>query len=177
MDRIDDPFVSLAPATLADDFASLQQRSPIATPTLASVQAPAIGRLQGFDLLERPLVAKLTACPGLVLPARTTQALRHSQIGQEVVVMFEGGDPHSPIILGVIEPHALHPVASPAARAFSVQADGERQLIEAEREIVLRCGEASITLTRAGKVIIQGNYILSRSKGVSKIKGAAIDIN
>jgi len=42
---------------------------------------------------------------------------------------------------------------------------------------VLRCGDASITLTRAGKVVIQGNYILSRSSGYNKIKGAAIDIN
>jgi hypothetical protein len=50
-------------------------------------------------------------------------------------------------------------------------------VIEAEREIILKCGEASITLTRAGKVIIRGNYILSRSTGYNKIKGAAIDIN
>jgi hypothetical protein len=59
----------------------------------------------------------------------------------------------------------------------AVQADGDRYEISAEREIVLRCGDSSITLTRAGKVIIKGNYILSRSTGYNKIKGAAIDIN
>jgi hypothetical protein len=55
--------------------------------------------------------------------------------------------------------------------------DGERRVIEAEREIVLRCGDASITLTRAGKVIIRGTYILSRSSGYNRMKGAAIDLN
>jgi hypothetical protein len=60
---------------------------------------------------------------------------------------------------------------------MQVQADGERQVITAEREIVLKCGHASITLTRAGKVIIKGTYVLSRSSGYNKIKGAAIDIN
>ena len=50
-------------------------------------------------------------------------------------------------------------------------------MIEADREVVLRCGDASITLTRAGKVIIKGSYILSRSSGYNKIKGAAIDLN
>jgi hypothetical protein len=50
-------------------------------------------------------------------------------------------------------------------------------VLTAEREMVLRCGEASITLTRAGKVIIKGAYIVSRSTGYNKIKGAAVDIN
>ena len=50
-------------------------------------------------------------------------------------------------------------------------------LLTAGREIVLRCGEASITLTRAGKVLIRGTYILTRSSGANRIKGAAVEIN
>ncbi len=60
---------------------------------------------------------------------------------------------------------------------MAIDADGERVLVTAEREIVLRCGEASLTLTRAGKVLIKGKYIVSRSSGYNKIKGAAVDIN
>jgi hypothetical protein len=41
----------------------------------------------------------------------------------------------------------------------------------------LRCGESSIVLTRAGKVLIKGNYVLSRSRGANRIKGAYVDIN
>ena len=50
-------------------------------------------------------------------------------------------------------------------------------MFTAESEIVLRCGEASITLTRAGKVLIRGTYLLSRSSGVNRIKGGSVQIN
>ncbi|MEW5071937.1 hypothetical protein AB1P14_09365, partial [Pseudomonas aeruginosa] len=38
-------------------------------------------------------------------------------------------------------------------------------------------GKASITLTRAGKVIIRGAYLSSRSTGVNRIKGGSVQIN
>jgi len=82
-----------------------------------------------------------------------------------------------PIIMGVMEPQQQIREVCSAEPDINVQVDDERYVIQAEREIVLRCGDASITLTRAGKVIIKGNYILSRSTGYNKIKGAAIDIN
>ncbi|TIP53764.1 MAG: DUF2345 domain-containing protein, partial [Mesorhizobium sp.] len=53
----------------------------------------------------------------------------------------------------------------------------ERLDLSAEREIVLRCGKASITLTRTGKIILRGTYILSRSSGPNKIKGGSIQLN
>src|SRR5258708_5480867 len=43
--------------------------------------------------------------------------------------------------------------------------------------VVLECGHASITLTSAGKVLIRGAYLSSRSSGVHRIKGASVDIN
>ncbi|HZF81095.1 MAG TPA: DUF6484 domain-containing protein [Rubrivivax sp.] len=174
----DDPFVTLSHASAAEEapFEALKQR-----PVQPSVQlpglAPALARLQGFDLLERPLVGALHAAPGGVFPARTTVALKRAMLGREVLVVFEDGAIDRPVIVGVIEPHPLQEDPPAPAPDFKVLADGERHIIEAEREIVLKCGEASITLTRAGKVIIRGSYILSRSTGYNKIKGAAIDIN
>jgi hypothetical protein len=73
-------------------------------------------------------------------------------------------------VVGVIRP----PDTAPAVPA---ELDGERVLLTADREIVLRCGEASLTLTRAGKVLIRGTYVLSRSSGSNRIKGAAVEIN
>jgi hypothetical protein len=71
------------------------------------------------------------------------------------------------------------PAATPAPPTEEAQATAIPERIElvAEREIVLRCGEASITLTRAGKIILRGTYVLSRSSGVNKIKGESIQIN
>lgn len=64
-----------------------------------------------------------------------------------------------------------------AAGASSIKMDGERLVLKAEREIELRCGEASIVLTRAGKVLIRGAHIVSRSRGANKVKGAFIELN
>jgi hypothetical protein len=55
--------------------------------------------------------------------------------------------------------------------------DGRRVCIEGADEIVLRCGKASITLRRNGKVVIEGTYVESRSSGIQRIKGAAVKIN
>ncbi|MBI3380502.1 MAG: hypothetical protein HY019_00720 [Aquabacterium sp.] len=193
MNAMTDPFMSqesLAPLTQSAsrdaDFSRLEQRPATLAATghvtpAEPILAPAVGRLQGFDLLDQPLVTGLAALPGEVLVARAATPLRHGMVGHEVVVCFENGDPRKPIIMGVLQLGPLQ--ETPAvqntqdAPGLQVLADGERHTIQAEREIVLRCGDASITLTRAGKVIIQGNYILSRSTGYNKIKGAAIDIN
>lgn len=183
MERSEAPFIAPPVEPLGEDFAALAQREVSALPLDAPrpneppSSAPAVARLHGFDLLEQPLLAGLAACPGRVVAARSVVPLRSAMIGREVVVLFDSGDLGSPIIMGVIEPRALDAAVAEAASRVTVEADGDRHLITAQREIVLRCGDASITLTRAGKVIIKGNYILSRSSGYNKIKGAAIDIN
>jgi hypothetical protein len=49
--------------------------------------------------------------------------------------------------------------------------------IVAAKQLTIRCGESSITLTAAGKIIIRGKYIVSRSSGVQRIKGGSVQIN
>lgn len=182
MKRSDEPFTEFVTDLLADDFAALSQRKaslPESTPSSGTTLAnsPAVGRLHGFDLQDQPLISNLAVCPGQVVTARSTVPLLRAMIGKEVVVLFDGGNTQAPIVMGVIDPLALVAATRSPEPSVTVQADGERHVVNAEREIVLRCGDASITLTRAGKVIIKGNYILSRSTGYNKIKGAAIDIN
>ncbi|MDX2148819.1 MAG: hypothetical protein SFZ23_14995 [Planctomycetota bacterium] len=63
------------------------------------------------------------------------------------------------------------------ATPFEVHADDERVSLTARNEISIRCGRASITLTRAGKVLIKGAYVLSRSTGANRIKGGSVQIN
>jgi hypothetical protein len=58
-----------------------------------------------------------------------------------------------------------------------VSVDGERIRLRASQELILECGQAKVTLTRAGKVIIDGAYVSSRSTGVNRLKGATVDVN
>jgi hypothetical protein len=101
---------------------------------------------------------------------------------QEVLLAFENNDPGLPIIIDSLHNDVEQTTGS---EAFALQTedldeilvDGKRVTFDAKEEIVLRCGKASMTLTRAGKVLIRGAYLLNRSSGVNRIKGASVQIN
>src|SRR5262245_39717867 len=144
-------------------------RPPVGPSAQPRFLAPVVGRLIRYgpdgalvEFADNPL--------GRPVAARATTALDVTAVGSEVVLLFENGDPARPLVVGVVRP----PDNAPAVPA---ELDGERVLLTADREIVLRCGEASITLTRAGKVLIRGTYVLTRSSGVNRIKGAVVEIN
>lgn len=94
------------------------------------------------------------------LSARFLVPVPSNAAGREVALAFEGGDPRKPIVLG-----------------FLRDAASDRLDISAGSEIVIRCGKAEITLTKAGKVLIRGAYVSSRSSGANKIKGGSVQIN
>ncbi len=181
MRTLTDPFTAVAIEEDFDPFAALSDRPVGAAPSSPAARAAAVtARLRGFDLDDRPLILGVPELPGEILPAVTTVPLRRDQVGSTVVVLFEQGDARRPIIVGVLQDRREPTAATTApdeTRRVQVQADDERVVLTAEREIVLRCGQASITLTRAGKVLIKGTYVLSRASGYNKIKGAAVDIN
>jgi hypothetical protein len=126
----------------------------------------------GRDRSGEPVVSVPDGFESRMVAARSATMLEASDFGTDVVVMFDGGDPDRAIILGRLL--APKPVA---AEDVAVTLDGERLELSAEREIVMRCGKASITLTRTGKIILRGTYILSRSSGPNKIKGGSIQLN
>lgn len=55
--------------------------------------------------------------------------------------------------------------------------DGKRVRVVAQDEIVLECGQASITLRRNGRIIIRGTYVETHSEGTNRIKGGQVRIN
>lgn len=138
-----------------------------------------IGILVGIDDSGTPLVVYPGSPSDVGLAARATIALDRDEIGCEVALLFENGDTCRPLIIGRIR-HPQKPANKPSESApapATAQIDGEVLTFNAEKEIVLRCGRASITLTRAGKVLIRGSYLLSRSSGANRIKGGSIQLN
>jgi hypothetical protein len=106
------------------------------------------------------------------LRARTTVPPGPELVGRDVMLVFEKGDPRLPIITGV-----LQPPAEQRSPTVEMTVDGEQVRVRGSQQIVLECGRASITLTRAGKVLIKGTYVSSQSTGVHRIKGGSLQLN
>jgi hypothetical protein len=132
-----------------------------------------IGTLVGFNSSQTPLVNFPNNESGAAQPARSMVALKERDAGSEIALMFEDGIPTKPVILGRLRPCN----AEAGNESVQVSLDGDQISLSAKNEIVLRCGKASITLTRAGKIILRGTYLLGRSSGVNRIKGGSVQIN
>jgi len=145
-----------------------------------------IGSFVGVDESGELLVDFPGNPSGKYLSAQSIVALNDKEAGRNIVLMFEAGDPLKPVILGALQPKPANaPTASdnqephpqPIGNAFEVKTEGDRILFNAKSEIVFKCGKASIVLTKAGKILLRGAYLLARSSGVNRIKGASVQIN
>lgn len=109
--------------------------------------------------------------------------------GTNVLIIFENGRSDRPVITDVIlddyfshsessqDPYTEVELLPNVSRSQDVVIDGEKITFDAKEQIEFRCGKSSIILTRNGKVIIKGAYLLNRSTGVNHIKGGSVKIN
>ncbi len=151
--------------------------------TLQKISGAVVGMLMG-QRAGQYLVEYRENQTGDFVVARSVVEITEKDVGREVVLLFEQGCPDKPIIMGVIQPQTrstggvlLDQILEKADELPSVTVDEERIELSANREVVLRCGKASITLTRAGKVLIRGEYVLTRATGVNRVKGGSVQIN
>ena len=169
-------------------------------PEEASTASPAIapgeiiiGAIAGIDGQGQPLVDFPENSFGKPLAAISTMSITTAYVGRNVALLFAKGDPQSPVIMGLIH-SPLHDLivaydaknhelptddssASSALKVDDVTIDGKRIVLEGREEVVIKCGEASITLTKAGKILIRGNYVLNRASGVNRILGGSVQVN
>lgn len=170
---------------MAENHRSTKSRNP-ENEVLPDGQTPRIGRIAAVDE-KGGIHVTFPGCGDSSLPARVTTSARErlhpsSPVGREVLLLFENNDPRKPVVIDTLyslldeitRESADHGEPDPPQE---ITIDPKQLIFNAEEEIVLRCGEASITLTRNGKIIIRGNYLLSRSSGAQRIKGSSIQIN
>jgi hypothetical protein len=153
--------------------ASLGERNSDQVST--KIEGVVLGLLVGLTDAVTPLVSFSGNPTSEAIRARAIVALKARDVGRQVALLFEEGDPGRPLVIGCIH----SPTAASMMQADLVEAemDGECVLLTAKQQLVLRCGKASITLTQAGKVLISGTYVVSRSSGVNRLRGGSIELN
>jgi len=130
-----------------------------------------IGRVVALRTPGELLVDFPANTSGELVAARSLVAVSETDTGREVALIFEDGDSSRPIVLGFLQ------ASADPLPVRQVKLDDETLVLTAKKEVVIQCGKASITLTNAGKVLIRGAYLLSRSSGVNRIKGGSVQIN
>lgn len=119
----------------------------------------------GGDAAPVPARVACTAPPGLGSP--------HDWLDRPVLLLLEEGDPQRPIIVGLVG----DTLPGFTAGTTDVEVDGRRVMLEGREQVVLRCGDASITLTADGQVVVKGTRVVSRASESNKIRGATVLIN
>lgn len=122
--------------------------------------------------------------------AMSTTPVTQHQVNRQVALLFNQGDLKQPIIMGLIhsplqamldnfDPQTTTEKVELAAELNidDVKVEGNKVTFEAQDEMVFKCGESSITLTKSGKVMIRGKYLLNRSSGVNRIMGGSVQVN
>jgi len=166
----------------------MQESWRVAEARLAGAAAPVVGRLCGAAEAGRPLVMWDGGGPAPGRPLARLDAAdlaRPDGAGREVLLVFPAGGDGAVIVdlladpLGAVVGETLAQGTDPAAPGDRVEArvDGDVVTLEGRRQVVLRCGQASITLRRDGKVVVRGTELLSRASGRNRIKGASVAIN
>ena len=153
-----------------------EQRQNPTTTVEQKIDGVVIGLFLSINEAGEPLVAFPGNPLATAIPARSTTHLDKEDVGKEIALLFEGGNPLQPLIIGKIH-HANAEQQTQVAEQTSAELDGEHIVLSAKQTITLKCGKASITLTKAGKIILRGAYVLSRSSGVNRIKGGSVQIN
>jgi hypothetical protein len=148
------------------------RKAPDTERGLGRTSAPVVGRIVDIGPENIPVVEFRLLGKPRRLAARSTITLTLDDVGREAVLMFERNIAARPIIMGL-----LQTVAPPKTGCNEVDGYPDNLVFNARQEIKFSCGKASVVLTRAGKILLKGAYLLSRSSGVNRIKGGSVQIN
>jgi hypothetical protein len=172
---------SLSPESGASDLLLQILEAPL----VANPPSPAeiiTGHLQGIDdegrVLFLPEQSNANLVPvsigvaipdGVLIPAARKL--------QRALVVRTTDNPPRLVLIGLVRERVESGARDAAPGQLEVKVDGETLRLTADREIELRCGNASLVLRQSGRVILKGTHVVTSSTGPLKVKGATVEIN
>jgi hypothetical protein len=94
-----------------------------------------------------------------------------------VMLVFEDGDRKRPAILGLLAPVPAPPSRTAAKPGEPAALGGDVVIVRGRDSIELRCGDASITLRKDGKILVRGTNVTSRASKENRVVGGSIHFN
>jgi hypothetical protein len=126
-------------------------------------------RPEGSDTDPQPVAIGLELSDGALVKAARQQR-------RALVARTTDPTPRH-ILVGLVRDRVATKAVSARPGTLEVGLDGETLKLTADRDLVLQCGEAKLTLRKDGKIVLSGSNILSTSRGPHRIKGATIALN
>lgn len=108
--------------------------------------------------------------------------LQPENIGRTVLLSPLNGDPSQPVITSIedtfLQDILVTGIRNDADRLMveSLMA-GKEVVIEAQHQIVLKCGKGRIIIKSDGRIVIEGTDVLSLSWGPNRLKGSNVELN
>ena len=140
-----------------------------------------MGHLDGVDgegrLMFRPEGGSKSVPVVIGVGMSDEELVRAAWTGRRALVVRTGGKVPQLVLVGFPREHVAAKARDAWPAEVEVRMDGETVHIKARRKIELVCGKSRIVLDADGRVEVNGSYLLSRSRGPVKIKGATVEIN
>lgn len=147
------------------------RRDGKSSPSRRSVVQPfsriELGRVAEVD--EKRILVEVPSLGSAPRKAHSLVAYSDFAVDDQVVVAHVPGGEADIVILGRL----FNPVAPPR----DVRVNGRKVAIEANTELILRCGEATIRIAHDGLVAVRGDRVVTQARGVNRIRGGSVEIN
>lgn len=161
---------------------SISEESPASVSQLYG-KVPSLGRVVQITA-EGEVFVDIANDPGQPRSAFLLKDQSTLHVGDTVLLAFDSESDLRPIIVGSlvsrlprVQPDQSGNPLAAGTPVDEVMVDGKAITLQAKEQIVLRCGESSITLRRDGKILIKGVHIVSRAQQTNRIKGGSVAIN
>lgn len=168
------------------EFAEVQQLKLVSkligtAPELAAVEGAVSGHLAGIDDEGRVLFQDDRASepyPVVIGLACSDDEVAEAAYLQRRALVIKTNDQQAQnILVALLRERIATETREKDFSQLKTLVEGKAIDIGAQNSLELSCGRAKMTLHADGRIEINGDYLLSRSRGPIKLKGATIDIN
>ena len=140
-----------------------------------------MGHLDGVDgdgqLMFRPEGGSGAVPVVIGVGMSDEELVRAAWTGRRALVVRTGGNPPRLVLVGFPRERVAAKARDAWPAEVEVRLEGETLHLKARKRIELVCGKSKVVLDDQGRIEVNGSYLLSRSRGPVKIKGATVEIN